>query len=67
MADIQISAKNLGLIQHHLNRYYLIQEAHMERLEALQADEKLLSDLILCKNNIMVKGMGLFSQETGQL
>ena len=66
VAHISVSAKNFGLIQHHLNRYYLIQEAHMERLEALQADEKLLSDLVLCKNDIMVKGVGLFSQETEQ-
>lgn len=64
LAHISVNIKTFERIQRRLNRYYLIQEAHMARLDALKADEKLLSDLVAGKNEILVKGVGLFSQKT---
>jgi hypothetical protein len=63
LAHISVNSKTFERIQRRFNRYYLIQEAHMARLDALKADEKLLSDLVAGKNDILVKGVGLFSQD----
>lgn len=63
LAHISVNSKTFERIQRSFNRYYLIQEAHMARLDALKADEKLLSDLVAGKNDILVKGVGLFSHK----
>lgn len=61
IAAIEVSSGDLSRIKDHFNRYYLIQEAHVNRLEILRADMKLLDDLSRGRYRMALKGAGLFS------
>jgi hypothetical protein len=60
-AHIHVEAHDLLAIRGHLDRRYLIQEAHMARLGSLVADTRLLNDLSHGRMQISVSGAGLFS------
>ncbi|MCP4579666.1 MAG: hypothetical protein GY846_25625, partial [Deltaproteobacteria bacterium] len=61
VAHIHIENRDLQMLQESLDRYYLIQVAHMARLDDLTADTELLNDLSLDHNRMSVNGAGLFS------
>ena len=61
VAHIHMENRDLQILQEYLDRYYLIQEAHMARLDELFADTKLLNDLSRGRNRMSVNGAGLFS------
>ena len=61
VAHIHIENGDLQMLQEHLDRYYLIQEAHMSRLGELSADTQLLNDLSRGHFQMSVNGAGLFS------
>ena len=61
VAHIHIKRHDLQTLQEHLDRYYLIQKAHMARLGELSADTQLLNDLSRSRFRISVNGAGLFS------
>ena len=61
VAHIQIEKPDLAILKEYLNRYYLIQEAHMARLEELFADTKLLRDLNEGRFEMSLNGAGFFS------
>jgi hypothetical protein len=61
VAHIRMAKDDFQRLQQYLNRYYLIQEAHMARLEKLTADANLLSDLSRGHFQMSVNGAGLFS------
>ena len=61
VAHIHIENRDLQILQEYLDRYYLIQEAHMARLDELFADTELLNDLSRGRNRMSVNGAGLFS------
>jgi len=64
VAHIHIENRDLQRLQEYLDRYYLIQEAHMARLGELSADTKLLNDLSRGRFQMSVNGAGLFSFDT---
>ena len=61
MAHIDIDAPDLETLQESLDRYYLIQEAHMARLNNLSADVKILNDLRRGNFEMAIIGAGLFA------
>ncbi|MBW2710019.1 MAG: hypothetical protein JRD04_12290 [Deltaproteobacteria bacterium] len=61
VAHIHIENRDLETLQAYLDRYYLIQEAHMSRLGELSADTNLLKDLNRGHFQMSVSGAGLFS------
>ncbi|MCD6294217.1 MAG: hypothetical protein J7M20_04675 [Deltaproteobacteria bacterium] len=61
VAHIHIENRDLQTLQEHLDRYYLIQKAHMSRLGELSADTQLLNDLSRGHFRMSVNGAGLFS------
>ena len=61
VAHIHIENRDLQTLQEHLDRYYLIQKAHMSRLGELSADTQLLNDLSRGHFQMSVNGAGLFS------
>lgn len=61
VAHIHIANRDLQTLQEYLDRYYLIQKAHMSRLGELSADTKLLNDLSRGHFQMPVNGAGLFS------
>ncbi len=61
VAHIHVETHDLLAIRGHLDRRYLIQEAHMARLGSLVADTRLLNDLSHGRMQISVSGAGLFS------
>ena len=61
MAQIDLEASDLQTLQESLDRYYLIQEAHMARLKDLSADVKILNDLNGGNFEMAVNGAGLFA------
>ncbi|MCG6881760.1 MAG: hypothetical protein LJE96_21765 [Deltaproteobacteria bacterium] len=61
MAHIDIQTPDLQTLQESLDRYYLIQEAHMARLNDLSADVKILSDLNIGNFEMSINGAGLFA------
>ena len=61
VAHIHIENRDLQTLQEYLDRYYLIQEAHMSRLGELSADTQLLNDLSRGHFQMSVNGAGLFS------
>ena len=61
VAHVHIENRDLQILQEYLDRYYLIQEAHMARLDELFADTELLNDLSRGRNRMSVNGAGLFS------
>ncbi len=64
VAHIHIKRHDLQTLQEYLDRYYLIQEAHMARLGELSADTQLLNDLSRGRFQMSVNGAGLFSFDT---
>jgi hypothetical protein len=66
VAHIHIENRDLQMLQESLDRYYLIQEAHMARLDDLTADAELLNDLSRGHNRMPVNGAGLFSFDSPQ-
>lgn len=61
VAHIHIENRDLQTLQEYLDRYYLIQNAHMSRLGELSADTQLLNDLSRGHFRMSVNGAGLFS------
>ena len=61
VAHIHVAVHDLMTIREHLDRIYLIQEAHMARLAALNADVQLLCNLNHGHRQISVNGAGFFS------
>ncbi len=61
VCHIHIENRDLQTLQEYLDRYYLIQKAHMSRLDELSADTKLLNDLSRGHFRMSVNGAGLFS------
>ena len=61
VAHIHIENRDLQRLQEYLDRYYLIQEAHIARLDELSADTKLLNDLSRGHFQMSLNGAGLFS------
>ena len=61
MAHIDIEALDLQTLQESLDRYYLIQEAHVARLKDLSADVKILNDLKSGNFEMSINGAGLFA------
>ena len=61
VAHIHIKPNDLQTLQAHLDRTYLIQEAHMARLGELSADAQLLKDLSRGHFRMSIHGAGLFS------
>lgn len=64
VANIHMETRDLLILQEYLDRYYLIQEAHMARLDELFADFELLNHLRLGHNRMSINGVGLFSFDT---
>jgi len=63
VAHIQIKPRDLKTLRAYLNRYYLIQEAHVRRLRDLSEDSTLLTDMSRGDFQIPINGLGLFSPE----
>ena len=63
VAHIQVAPHDLLAIREHLDRHYLIQEAHMTRLDTLIADAQLLNELSHGRKQMSINGAGLFSWE----
>ena len=61
VAHIHIENRDLQTLREYLDRYYLIQEAHMSRLGELSADTQLLNDLNRGHFQMSVNGAGIFS------
>lgn len=61
VAHIHIANRDLQTLQEYLDRYYLIQEAHMARLGELSSDTRLLNDLSRGHFQMSLNGAGLFS------
>ncbi|EFK08994.1 conserved hypothetical protein [delta proteobacterium NaphS2] len=61
MAHIDIEAPDLQTLQDSLDRFYLIQEAHMARLHDLSADVAILNDLCSGNFEMSINGAGLFA------
>jgi hypothetical protein len=61
VAHIHMGKDDFQRLRDYLNRYYLIQEAHMGRLEELSADTNFLKDLNRDHFQMSVQGAGLFS------
>lgn len=61
VAHIHIKPNDLQTLREHLDRTYLIQEAHMARLGELSADTQILNDLSRSHFRMSINGAGLFS------
>ncbi len=61
LAHLQVKAHDILTIREHLDRHYLIQEAHMARLAKLTADTRLLDDLSHGRRQMPIIGAGLFA------
>ncbi len=64
VAHIQIGTHDLQTLQEYLDRHYLIQKAHLARLDQLRADTTLLNNLSLGHFQMSVSGAGLFSVDS---
>ena len=64
VAHIQVDDHDLQTLQEYLDRHYLIQKAHLARLDQLLADTTLLNNLSLGYFQMSVNGAGLFSAES---
>ncbi len=63
VAHIQIEPHDLKTLREYLDRYYLVQEAHMVRLREVSADATLLTDISCGNFQMPLNGLGLFSVE----
>ncbi len=63
VAHIRMEKDDFQRLREYLNRYYLIQEAHMARLDKLTADANLLKDLSRGHFQMSLNGAGLFSPQ----
>ena len=63
VANIHIENRNLSSLKEYLDRYYLIQEAHMTRHRELLADTAFLNDISCGHFRMTLNGLGLFSLE----
>ncbi len=61
VAHIQVESRDLEKLKEHLDRYYLIQEAHMMRIKEISNDTTLLSDISCGNFHMTLSGLGLFS------
>ena len=61
IARIQLQLNDKIAIKKHLDYFYLIQSAHLERLQALDNDTKLIHDLYRNRRQISITGAGLFA------
>ena len=61
IARIQLQLNDKIAIKKHLDYFYLIQSAHLERLQALNNDTKLIHDLYRNRRQISITGAGLFA------
>ncbi len=61
-ASVDVTASDLSRIREHFDQYYLVQEAHMARLDVLNADAQLLDDFSHGIEHMALNGAGLFSQ-----
>ena len=61
IARIQLQLNDKIAIKKHLDYFYLIQSAHLERLQALNNDTKLIHDFYRNRRQISITGAGLFA------
>jgi len=61
-ARVAVTSRDLARIREHFDQCYLVQEAHMTRLDVLKADARLLNDVRHNIHHMALKGAGLFSQ-----
>lgn len=60
--SVDVTPSDLSRVREHFDRYYLVQEAHMSRLDVLNADAQLLNDFSHGRKHMALNGAGLFSQ-----
>ena len=61
VAHIHLEDNDLFVVRKFLNQFYLIQTAHMDRLDSLNDDLRLIRDLDHEHRQISIKGAGLFA------
>ncbi len=61
IARIQLQPDDKIAIKEHLDYFYLVQSAHLERLQALDDDTKLILDFNHNRRQISIAGAGLFA------